>query len=295
MSNAQVPSYYSDPIHPTHPSFPTQKTNITANWGTFDTVETNNLICNTGAVFNDVDIVTAQISSATIDNVVLGTITDPTLIQQNTLHALTYNTGSGQIGFQPWSLIPPGAIMPYAGTGAPAGWLLCDGREVSRSVYLNLFNTIGVIYGVGNGVSSFNLPNLKGRIPAGFDASQSYYNSFGKTGGYNTHTLTIPEMPTHLHTGTTDSSGIHTHSIVDPGHSHSYFNQPNTQGTDNAFSTESAADNVNVNQTTGVSTTGITIVADGAHVHTFTSTTTGGSQPHNNLQPYLVIQYIIKF
>ena len=66
-------------------------------------------------------------------------------------------------------------------------------------------------------------------------------------------------MPAHNHNGLTQSAGTHTHTITDPGHTHSYVNQPNTQNTDNAFATESAADNSSVGQTTGSSLTGITV------------------------------------
>ena len=271
-----VPSYYASPIRPSHPDLLSESNpsiNINGNSATFNIVNvgTGTFISSTGAVFNEVDVLTANMETVTVTDLTVDSIVVPSLVQQKTYNGLTYNTTSGQVGYFPYNLTPPGVICPFAGTGAPSGWLLCDGREVSRSVYLDLFNTIGTIYGVGNGVSSFNIPNLKGRIPAGFDATQTYYDSFGKTGGYNTHTLTIPEMPTH------------NHGITDPGHSHSYFNQPNTVNPAVSLTTTDVADNVNVNQTTGVSTTGITI------------NNTGNSQPHNNLQPYLVIQYIIKF
>jgi microcystin-dependent protein len=111
--------------------------------------------------------------------------------------------------------------------------------------------------------------------------------SLGASLGAETHTLTIPEMPTHQHTGTTDIAGTHNHDITDPGHTHTYVNNVNDQNTDNVFATETAADQVDLNQTTGSSTTGITINNNGAHTHTFTTQNTGGGNAHNNMQPTL--------
>ena len=60
------------------------------------------------------------------------------------------------------SLLPPGVIMPYAGITPPGGWLLCNGQEVNREAYQNLFAVINVSYGIGDGNTSFNLPDLRG-------------------------------------------------------------------------------------------------------------------------------------
>ena len=185
-----------------------------------------------------------------------------------------------------------GSISTFAGSVAPTGYLLCDGSAVSRTLYHSLFQIIGITYGSGDGSTTFNLPNLKGKFAVGFDSSQAEFDSLSETGGEKTHTLTIAEMPSHNHGGLTQATGAHTHTITDPGHTHSYINQPNTQNTDNAFATESAADNSSVSQTTGSSVTGITINSAGLHAHVIDSQ--GGGQPHNNLPPYIVLNYIIK-
>jgi microcystin-dependent protein len=65
--------------------------------------------------------------------------------------------------------LPVGSIQAFAGANAPTGWLLCDGSEVGRASYPDLFNTIGTIYGAGNTTTTFNLPDLRGRVPAGKD------------------------------------------------------------------------------------------------------------------------------
>lgn len=145
------------------------------------------------------------------------------------------------------------------------GWLVCDGRALSTSQYNLLFQVIGYQFG-GSG-STFQLPNpaggLVGVVGQRSTAVTTTLHPAGQEVGAETHTLTIPEIPSHAHT------------ITDPGHAHSYVNQQNDQNTDNAFASETAADQADLNQTTGTSTTGITINA------------TGGSLPHNNMQPTL--------
>lgn len=78
---------------------------------------------------------------------------------------------------------PAGVISMYGGSTAPSGWLICDGRTVSRTTYSRLFSAIGTTYGAGNGSTTFNIPNLKGRVPVGLDTSQTEFNSLGKKGG----------------------------------------------------------------------------------------------------------------
>lgn len=96
-------------------------------------------------------------------------------------------------------MLPPGVVVPYAGSAAPAGWLLCDGAAVSRATYAALFAIIGVVYGAGDGSTTFNVPNYKGRVPVGVDAAQSEFDVVGEVGGAKTHTLQISEMPAHTH------------------------------------------------------------------------------------------------
>lgn len=62
---------------------------------------------------------------------------------------------------------PAGAVMPFAGTVAPAGWLACDGSAISRATYVELFAAIGIVWGAGDGATTFNLPDLRGRFPRG--------------------------------------------------------------------------------------------------------------------------------
>ena len=74
---------------------------------------------------------------------------------------------------------PPGMIVPYGGAAAPAGWLLCDGRAVSRTAYADLYAVIGTTYGAGNGSTTFTLPDLRGRVAAGANASNALASRAG--------------------------------------------------------------------------------------------------------------------
>lgn len=96
--------------------------------------------------------------------------------------------------------LPIGTLLPFSGTNIPENWLLCDGRAISRTDYGQLFQVIGTTYGVGDGSTTFNLPNLKGRVPVGIDGTQTEFDTLGETGGEKTHTLTVDEMPSHNHT-----------------------------------------------------------------------------------------------
>ena len=145
------------------------------------------------------------------------------------------------------------------------GWVKCDGRSLSTADHNLLFQVLGYQFG-GSG-SSFLLPNPSGGVVGVVGQRSATVSTTlhpaGQDIGEEKHQLTIPEMPSH------------THGVTDPGHAHSYVNQQNDQNTYNAFASETAADQADLNQTTGTSTTGISI------------NSTGGDQPHNNIQPTL--------
>jgi len=117
----------------------------------------------------------------------------------------------------------PGEIVAYGGGSAPTGWLLCDGTAVSRTTYAALFAIVGTNYGVGNGSTTFNLPDLRQRFPLGKAASGTG-NALGATGGAIDHTHSVPnhvhaiaahqhDMGNHTHTG-----GAHSHVLNDHTH-----------------------------------------------------------------------------
>lgn len=216
---------------------------------------------------------------------------------------------------------PAGSLIMYAGNAAPTGWLLCDGSAVSRTTYAALFAVVGTTYGVGNGSTTFNLPDLRGRFPLAAGAGTGLTNRvLGASGGAETVTLTSSEMPAHTHTGTsasngahthtgtTDSGGSHTHSVTDPGHTHTQttvnddFN--NSGANPPGFTADSAGSRTwsNINSsTTGVSvnsggshTHTFTTDSGGSHTHSFTSDSTGGGAAHENMPPFLAVTFLIK-
>lgn len=108
---------------------------------------------------------------------------------------------------------PAGVTLPFAGSTPPSAWLLCAGQAVSRTTYADLFTAIGTTYGSGDGSTTFNLPDLRGRAPRGKDdmngtaanritsgGSGITGTTLGATGGAETHTLTASQMASHTHT-----------------------------------------------------------------------------------------------
>lgn len=127
-----------------------------------------------------------------------------------------------------------GVIFPFAGSVAPAGFLLCYGQAVSRTTYAALFAAIGTAFGVGDGTTTFNLPDLRGRAIAGLDnmggsAASRLTNAasgfgadptqMGASGGAQSHTLGATEMPAHSHQLTTQvlATGPAGYSVIGSG------------------------------------------------------------------------------
>jgi len=212
------------------------------------------------------------------------------------------NAGGGQIATVDYVNqygVPIGVVIPYAGQSAPNdNWLLATGQAISRATYAGLFALFGTFYGGGDGSTTFNLPNLATRVPVG--AGNGY--SLGTTGGATTHTLIEGEMPNHGHSG---GIGNHTHTVNDPSHNHTFYaftggGQDNSDdfghaNTGIAGERDGNKGYINSNgggtQIISNSTTGITINSASSSI---TLNNTGGGQPHNNMQPYIVLNYIVK-
>ena len=157
--------------------------------------------------------------------------------------------GSGNINITGSS--PIGSITMFAGNTAPSGYLICDGSAISRNDYADLFTTIGTTYGTGDGSTTFNLPNIKGRVPVGYDSTQTEFNAIGKTGGSK-------ELQQHNHTIVSNSNDYVMY----------WADQSGNLGT-----------------------------ASGTQLQGYNNKTTANTGTGNsgNLQPYLVVNYIIKY
>lgn len=198
---------------------------------------------------------------------------------------------------------PAGIVMPFAGSTAPQGYLLCDGSAVSRTDYADLFAAIGTTYGAGDGSTTFNLPDLSGRVVIGV----SNNHALGSTGGEASHTLTESELPAHAH-----SVAGHTHAndilATMPSLSHSITTQPSfTYSTANTAGERVGSGGTWIYHSKGTGTASIaTNMAVAKHEATactmtgsieecaaYDTSTYGGGSSHNNLQPYSVVNYII--
>lgn len=172
-------------------------------------------------------------------------------------------------------VVPSGAVIKRGTDVVPSGFLLCDGTAVSRTTYADLFTALGINYGSGDGLSTFNVPDLRGRSSYGTTLPSGVAVSSGE----EDHVLTEAEMP------------VHTHTTTDPGHGHSYPTAQNGNRTvpiggdvndfqnfANTLPPLSFGDTADVNP----ATTGLTI-AD-----------FGGDVEHNNMHPVFVCAYMVK-
>lgn len=182
----------------------------------------------------------------------------------------------GTINARLAALMPAGSVIPYAGSSAPTGYLLCYGQAVSRTTYADLFAVISTTYGVGDNSTTFNLPDLRGRVVAGQDdmGGSSANRLTGLTdgvdgdtlaaaGGLESTTLTIAQMPAHDHGGATGSAGAHT-------------------------------DAVTAGSNAGAGSDRLVPASNSTPNHTHTISSQGGGGAHNNVQPTLILNYIIK-
>jgi microcystin-dependent protein len=179
---------------------------------------------------------------------------------------------TGNFYLDNYILVPAGTIVQSAAINTPDGWLACNGDLLNKIAYVDLFVAIGNTYGGLITDLSFNLPDMRGRVGIGAgQGADLTLRTMGEKSGVETHALNVGEMP------------AHNHGVTDPGHVHGYINNTGDQSVNNILSNETAADQEDYSATTGVSTTGITI------------NNAGSGNAHNNMQPFLVIRYLIKY
>lgn len=185
--------------------------------------------------------------------------------------------------------VPAGAVQAFAMTSVPLGWLKCNGQAVSRTTYATLFSAIGTTFGNGDGSTTFNLPDMRGRFVRGWDdgrgldGGRSFGSGQGDALASHSHTGST-STNTHNHNGTT-SSNTHSHGTNWPtsseGDEPQYITAGRSRGSDGNFTRRTQNDTHSHSFTT----------SNNSHSHTFTTNATGGSEtrPTN-----VALQYCIK-
>ena len=248
---------------------------------TLSTAELNVLdgVTASTAELNYVDGVTSAIQtqlntkSPITDPSFLGTVSLPSTTSIGTVSSteISYIDGvtsaiQTQINTALEAIVPKATVVSFAGATAPSGWLLCAGQAVSKTTYAGLYTALGAnAYGTDT-LTDFYLPDLRGRVPAGVDnmggtdaTRLDWANTLGTSGGAQTHTLTTAEIPQHTHTW-------------------SYYDA--VSNTNDGGRSGARWDNSNDNEENIVNIT--------------TNGGTGGGGTHNNMQPTLLLNYIIK-
>ncbi len=241
------------------------------------------ILSNDAAFYNNLVLYMNAIAGAGASN---ASTTVKGIVQAATIAQINAGTATGSTGavltvtpdalsgsnYGSVNIPPPGLISPYGGATAPTGWLLCDGSAVSRATYSALFAVVSTVYGVGDNATTFNVPDLRGRIPIGVGTGTgggasgvgaptggSALTGIGRATwkGEETHVLTTGELAAHSHRVLLDS------------------------GT-------STKDAVARNQSSGTpvySQSG----DSGDYIES-----TGSNTAHNNIQPVMGVQYLIK-
>jgi microcystin-dependent protein len=261
------------------------------------------------------------------------------IFETDTLHTLVCTNTVGPV-WQYVDAVPGTVAIDATDNNLPAGWLWCDGSAVSRTTYAALFARIGTDHGVGDGATTFNLPDMRERVPVGWDSNGGVTRVtnggiVGSNGGAEAKVLDITNMPSHDHAevGTgwgTDTRGAHVHDIgTNPagGHNHggaTFNNGGHNHRVDITVMRSIGAlqhqhtdgGNVAVAPTGGLAATDVHLTSDtvanhvhgipaeGDHVHTGTTDSSGGhrhvvvaqggGQGFSTMPPYLVMPYRIR-
>jgi len=218
-----------------------------------------------------------------VDTTSAQTLTDKTL----TAPSISDPTFTGT----PVGIPPTGAVIAFAGSSAPAGWLICDGSAVSRTTYADLFAVVGEQHGAGDGTTTFNLPDLRDRSPIGVSAT----HPLADTGGADSVTLTTTELPAHAHTINHDHPAVSTSADA---HFH-------TLGFEYGSNTTAGGTTVRVTdingQTGGTGTNATASTNTDTHAHTVdlpsytgSSGSAGSGGAFSVRNPYVAFNHIIK-
>ncbi|HVX58484.1 MAG TPA: tail fiber protein, partial [Candidatus Saccharimonadales bacterium] len=268
-------------------------------WGASDAIKIQDAGSNTLNVYTSGTLQTSLDASGNFilsgnGLLVMGTkASDPTCTNGATYYNSTTNTFRGCANgtwndFSLGGAIPAGTISPYAGSTAPAGYFIADGSPVSRTTYSALFAVIGTTYGTGDGSTTFNLPDLRGRVAVGLGT-----NADVSSLGANDGSVLASRTPRHNSTYNTPSISRSADVILnDPGHSHSIYNFFGGGVTQNGALC--GCNNGGGTTSTNSSFTGITVSQQPNFSLSGGSVGPGGSRP-TDTPAYVTLNYIIKY
>ena len=191
-----------------------------------------------------------------------------------------------------------GMVSAFAGVAAPSGWLLCDGSPISRTTYSALFAVTSTTYGVGDGSTTFNVPDLKGRTVIGVGVGTEITGVAGVLQGAKEVTLSAAQSGTtaHGHAGSTVGTTVNT-SVSDPGHVHAIGSRASAgQSADYDAALTGNSQGLN-GAVVATATTGIGVTASLASgaLTIAASTAAAAASAHTNIQPSIPLTYIIKY
>lgn len=250
------------------------------------------------------DMIASSLNGTTIEL----NMTIMTLINQVLMHESRISALETQLANLTTIATPTGTLVPWTGTelNVPSGYLLADGSEVSQALFPDLFTVINTMYCPGPcTIGMFALPDMRGRVPVGRAASGTFNVAVGTVVGVETSALTTNELPPHTHTGSTSTVADHDHG----SHTHTTFISKNSPGTSygppqfgfvsgfqtdaNAFG-EGAAVSFSNSFGARLDTNPTTLSPAGSHSHTFTTASSGLGSAFTNVQPSVVMHYMIK-
>lgn len=221
------------------------------------------------------------LATLTANNVILGNGTSaPSFVAPGTSGNLLTSNGTTWASTAAPTTFLSGMLMPYAAATAPSGWLLCFGQAISRSTYADLFAVVSTTYGIGDGSTTFNVPDFRGRSAFGKD-------DMGGTAASRLTSAGSGVAGATLGTGGGDQlTQLHTHVATDAGHIHTYTTRrTNKSGSDTPYvlSDPNSGENSNGNGTFNTNS-GTASVTNANY----------GSGTSQNVPPALVVTYIIK-